>query len=103
MIAVPRTGPAAQLNLMGYAQPSQTAHGIHMRLRARAFIIAEPKQVSRNNSLYDFEENDFVRPYLRSRKRTLEQGRSLLSNSALADPERTICFVSMDAGMVRVF
>ena len=26
---------------MGYAKPVQTAHGIHTRLRARAFIVSE--------------------------------------------------------------
>ncbi|KAH7314758.1 hypothetical protein KP509_21G019100 [Ceratopteris richardii] len=36
------TGPAADVNLMGYANPSQNAAGIHFRLRARTFIIASP-------------------------------------------------------------
>jgi len=35
------TGPAADVNLMGYAMPAQTAGGIHFRLRARAFIFGE--------------------------------------------------------------
>jgi hypothetical protein len=35
------TGPAADVNMMGYANPAQNAAGIHMRLRARAFIVAE--------------------------------------------------------------
>lgn len=35
------TGPAGDVNLMGYANPSQTAGGIHFRLRSRAFIIAD--------------------------------------------------------------
>lgn len=34
------TGPAADVNFMGYANPSQTAAGIHFRLRARTFIAA---------------------------------------------------------------
>jgi neutral ceramidase len=34
------TGPAAQVNFMGYAVNSQNGHGIHMRLRSRAFIIS---------------------------------------------------------------
>ena len=37
-----RTGPATQFNFMGYAKASQTARGIHMQLRSRAYIIAEP-------------------------------------------------------------
>lgn len=37
------TGPAADVNMMGYANTEQIASGIHFRLRARAFIVAEPK------------------------------------------------------------
>lgn len=36
------TGPAADVNMMGYANMEQIASGIHFRLRARAFIAAEP-------------------------------------------------------------
>jgi len=36
------TGPAADVNMMGYANPTQNAAGVHIRLRARAFIVAEP-------------------------------------------------------------
>nr|XP_043619098.1 neutral ceramidase 2-like [Erigeron canadensis] len=35
------TGPAAGVNMMGYANLDQSTAGIHFRLRARAFIIAE--------------------------------------------------------------
>ena len=35
------TGPAADVNMMGYANPTQTAAGIHIRLHARTFIVAE--------------------------------------------------------------
>ena len=35
------TGPAADVNMMGYANPTQNAAGIHIRLRARVFIVAE--------------------------------------------------------------
>ncbi|CAM6104879.1 unnamed protein product [Calypogeia fissa] len=38
------TGPAADANLMGYANPEQTGGGIHIRLRARSFIVADPVQ-----------------------------------------------------------
>nr|GMD43515.1 neutral ceramidase-like [Ipomoea batatas] len=38
------TGPAAQVNLMGYANPNQNGAGIHFRLRARAFIVAESSE-----------------------------------------------------------
>ncbi|KAI4305113.1 hypothetical protein L6164_028499 [Bauhinia variegata] len=37
------TGPAADVNMMGYANTDQIASGVHFRLRARTFIVAEPK------------------------------------------------------------
>ncbi|KAL6565298.1 Neutral ceramidase 1 [Orobanche gracilis] len=37
------TGPAADVNMMGYANTEQIASGVHFRLRARTFITAEPK------------------------------------------------------------
>ncbi|XVF68909.1 hypothetical protein PTKIN_Ptkin11bG0039100 [Pterospermum kingtungense] len=37
------TGPAADVNMMGYANTEQIAAGIHFRLRARSFIVAEPQ------------------------------------------------------------
>nr|GLL42964.1 neutral ceramidase-like [Ipomoea trifida] len=37
------TGPAADVNMMGYANSEQTASGVHFRLRSRAFIVAEPQ------------------------------------------------------------
>lgn len=37
------TGPAADVNMMGYANIEQIASGVHFRLRARTFITAEPK------------------------------------------------------------
>ncbi|CAI0393000.1 unnamed protein product [Linum tenue] len=36
------TGPAADVNMMGYAMMEQTTSGVHFRLRARSFIVAEP-------------------------------------------------------------
>ncbi|KAJ7886869.1 Neutral/alkaline non-lysosomal ceramidase-domain-containing protein [Mycena olivaceomarginata] len=35
------TGPVVETNMMGYASLAQTATGLHMRRRARAFIVAE--------------------------------------------------------------
>ena len=35
------TGPAVEINFMGYALPGQRGTGIHQRLRARAFVIAD--------------------------------------------------------------
>ncbi|XP_068668819.1 neutral ceramidase 2-like [Aristolochia californica] len=37
------TGPAADANMMGYANAEQIASGVHFRLRARTFIVAEPQ------------------------------------------------------------
>lgn len=37
------TGPAAEIDMMGYANPNQLTSGIHSRLWARAFIVVEPK------------------------------------------------------------
>lgn len=35
------TGPAAEVNMMGYANIDQNTAGIHFRLRARTFIVTE--------------------------------------------------------------
>ncbi|KFK25279.1 hypothetical protein AALP_AA8G091200 [Arabis alpina] len=37
------TGPASDVNMMGYANSDQIVSGIHFRLRARAFIVADPQ------------------------------------------------------------
>ncbi|KAG5550399.1 hypothetical protein RHGRI_015376 [Rhododendron griersonianum] len=39
----PVVGPAADVNMMGYANTEQTTSGLHFRLRARTFIVAEPQ------------------------------------------------------------
>jgi len=36
------TGPAAELGMMGYSMPDQKTEGISMRLRSRAFVVADP-------------------------------------------------------------
>lgn len=36
------TGPAAELGMMGYADPAQKTEGIHLRLFARAFVVESP-------------------------------------------------------------
>ncbi|THD21070.1 Neutral ceramidase C [Fasciola hepatica] len=38
------TGPAADVNMMGYAKITQTVSGIHLRLYSRAYIIQENRQ-----------------------------------------------------------
>lgn len=35
------TGPAADINFMGYAMMGQVGRGLHFRLRARAFVFQE--------------------------------------------------------------
>lgn len=35
------TGPAAGINMMGYGNMDQVTGGVHFRLRARAFVVAE--------------------------------------------------------------
>jgi len=92
---------------MGYAQPSQTAHGIHMRLRSRAFIMAQlPENFEKSNMATqqrirpeEFvveEERSLLRWKWRRKRKNVAQQNTLAS---LADPERTVCFVSIDAGM----
>lgn len=41
------TGPAAEVEMMGYAMPTQITHGIHFRQWARAFIFADAQKKSR--------------------------------------------------------
>ncbi|XP_052203621.1 neutral ceramidase 2-like isoform X2 [Diospyros lotus] len=41
------TGPAADVNMMGYANMDQNTAGVHFRLRARAFVVAESPQGAR--------------------------------------------------------
>lgn len=36
------TGPAAEVDMMGYANPAQTSEGLHLRQFSRAFIVADP-------------------------------------------------------------
>ncbi|MFD9124139.1 neutral/alkaline non-lysosomal ceramidase N-terminal domain-containing protein [Kitasatospora sp. NPDC059571] len=41
------TGAAAESDMMGYSIPGQQTAGIHQRLRARAFVIADPASGNR--------------------------------------------------------
>ncbi|XP_069756773.1 neutral ceramidase [Narcine bancroftii] len=41
------TGPIANLPLMGYANPEQTAAGLHTRLYSRAFVVEDPSTSKR--------------------------------------------------------
>jgi hypothetical protein len=115
-----RTGPAAEINLMGYAKTSQMAHGIHMRLRARTFIIAEPptalhtsyktanEHVAYADAVVADEEQERLRLRRKSgfenipTERAFDPSKSLTLQVSRIDPDKAICFVSMDAGMVRL-
>ena len=41
------TGPAADINFMGYAMMDQVGRGLHFRLRARAFVFQEVRVLFR--------------------------------------------------------
>ena len=47
------TGPASEVNLMGYAAPGQVAGGIHSRLYARAFIFADEDEGEKEHGKED--------------------------------------------------
>jgi hypothetical protein len=94
---------------MGYAKAEQKAHGIHMRLRARAFILSSEEEPI--NSILEEEPNILTNQRLRLGWSSLfhrgdEQKEkdepTLSAHASRLDPEKTICFVSIDAGMVGV-
>jgi hypothetical protein len=108
---------------MGYAKTTQMAHGIHMRLRARTFIIGEPpvalhtsyKTANEEHVAYvdaDAVAADEEQERLRLRRkagsensqteREFDPSKSLSLQVSRIDPDKAICFVSMDAGMVRL-
>lgn len=88
---------------MGYARTSQVAHGIHQRLRARAFIMAEPQNANTQERVEGMllpEEEDEVFALRRNQRREKDYtGTRDTSHGTEADPDKTVCFVSIDAGM----
>lgn len=99
-----RTGPAAQINFMGYAIPGQRGHGIHQRLRSRAFIIAEPPTGAFPEEEFEAvarEAEGRQRSRLRWQFSSTKDSEEVPTPSRVShiDPEKTICFVSMDVGM----
>lgn len=92
------TGPAAQLNFMGYAKSSQTAHGIHLRLRSRAFIVAELPETA---ELQKNDETVLEEDVVFTAQDSVHHPMFSKAQISKLDPEKTICFVSIDAGMVR--
>ncbi|KAG7339665.1 neutral/alkaline non-lysosomal ceramidase [Nitzschia inconspicua] len=119
------TGPAAQINFMGYAKGSQTGHGIHLRLRSRAFIMSQVVEstVSSNSNLTKEGEEEeyilqqqsrrgtitdttrklqlpgFLRGLWNRNKRTSTLTATISPQVARLDPDNTVCFVSVDIGM----
>ena len=110
-----RTGPASQVNFMGYAKQSQTAHGIHMRLRSRAFIFAEYDDKTLGKSDENLKKESI---FSQSQRLNVEGGQTQKGTSLRRigrsnhrrpiDVEdfgdstsrlRYVCFVSIDAGM----
>lgn len=96
------TGPAAQINFMGYARSEQTGTGIHMRLRARSFIISDyiENDVGKVDAMNRFRKKDETfwtdTKYIRRRFTQTGGYEETYSRGKTA---RTICFVSIDAGM----
>jgi len=96
------TGPAAQINFMGYARSEQTGTGIHMRLRARSFIISEyiHDTVVKDGglNLIRGKEDD---PSWTTSTKQVRRRFTQSDNRGTYDKTsgKTICFISMDAGM----
>lgn len=92
---------------MGYARTTQTAHGIHQRLRARAFLISEiPAAVVPSKSRATIPSGQAVRVSRLRGNTTVNHSRHGPENDVpvsegvlSADSSTTICFVSIDAGM----
>jgi hypothetical protein len=87
---------------MGYAKTSQMAHGIFMRLRARSFIVSEPSLEEEEGEIL-IEEPILQQERVRLRWSNMfhdDKQQTLPSEISRLDPEKTICFVSMDVGMV---
>lgn len=79
---------------MGYGRTSQTAHGIHMRLRSRAYIVSEiepvvPIDIHTQRSIEHGDRS--LRQWSIQKQRDDPRKR--------ANPSKTVCFVSIDAGM----
>ena len=53
------TGPMVGLETMGYAAPAQKTGGLHQRLWARTFVIADPNQTS-SRLVYTTTDTCFV-------------------------------------------
>ncbi|CAH1775301.1 unnamed protein product [Owenia fusiformis] len=59
------TGPAAEIPLYGYADPGQTAKGIHTRQYSRAFIITDSSDASGKRVVFVSIDNTMVSTILK--------------------------------------
>jgi len=91
---------------MGYARASQTAQGIHQRLRARAFVIATNQRAPQSSEKKDGSENKTIPTLIQRRENSVRSRQAAQTNTDVrdhdespVDPNATICFVSIDAGM----
>jgi neutral ceramidase len=97
---------------MGYAKTTQMASGIHQRLWSRAFIISERPLVPEEEELQmathvtvggekraELKNKKFKRRGLWQWMTSPKQQPPAPSIISHLDPDKTICFVSIDAGM----
>lgn len=64
------TGPCTEINFMGYALPSQRGTGIHLRLRARAFVFADENKRVAFVSVDGGLASDLVKMHVMERLKT---------------------------------
>lgn len=95
------TGPAAQIPFMGYARTQQQGHGIHMRLRSRAFIMAKAHTISDEVPVFIKSVQKVERLGLRWHQFNDDNNPQPQSPTSIHQPgpEQTVCFVSADIGM----
>ncbi|KAJ3300745.1 Neutral ceramidase [Borealophlyctis nickersoniae] len=75
------TGPIGEITMTGYAELGQKANGIHLRLKARAFIFASASNPSRR---VVFVSSDMGSPSHRTRKLAVQYLQSKLSGADAA-------------------
>jgi len=69
------TGPAAEIGMMGYAQQNQKTHGLHLRLRARAYVF-----VDENNKRLVLVNLDLCMTFQMVKWKVIEQLQKLYGN-----------------------
>lgn len=84
------TGPCVEVNFMGYALPGQRGTGIHMRLRARSYVVLDTDTdkrvvyVSVDGGMGSDIVNKMVIEYLNSKLSPAEQNLYNLDNVAIS-------------------